>query len=272
MATEPEQKPGFRGEVDSHYFEEYLSAVDSLVDEAVIRITDSGIETKAVDPANVAMVEAELGFGAFLESEGDKQEFGVGTRRLSELIADVEDSTVSLGFEPGPRKLNLGIGPYHYTHSCIDPESLREEPNIPEMDLAFSADINIDQLRQAIEWFDEFTTHVRVGYDTANGKFWIEAMERDRSGSVQTDDGVFELDRSELEYVREVGEADSRFSLDYFKDIISAVPDGYPVTIRVGKEFPMELSYNIGWEETGPGEGVSHGEVKFMQTPWIQSD
>jgi len=272
MATEPEQKPGFSGEVDKHYFEEYLSAVDSLVDEAIIRITDSGIETKAVDPANVAMVETELGFGAFLESEGDEQAFGVGTRRLSELIADVEDSTVSLDFDPGPRKLNLGIGPYHYTHSCIDPDSIRKEPTIPEMDLAFSADINIDQLRQAIEWFHEFTTHVRVGYDTANSKFWIEAMERDRSGSVQTDDGVFELDRSDLERVRETGEADSHFSLDYFKDIIGAVPDGYPVTIRVGEEFPMELSYKIGWEETGPGEGIAHGEVKFMQAPRIQSD
>jgi len=272
MATEPEQKSRFRGELDSYYFGEYLSAVDSLVDEAIIRVTDSGIESRAVDPANVAMVEAELDFGAFLEAEGDEQAFGVGTYRLTDLVEDVETSTVTLDFDAGPRKLNLGVGPYNYTHSCIDPDSLREEPNIPEMDLAFSADINIDQLRQAIEWFDEFTTHVRVGYDTANDKFWMEGMERDRSGNVQTDDGTFELDRSELEYVREVGEADSHFSLDYFKDIIGAVPDGYPVTMRVGEEFPMELSYKIAWEETGPGEGIAHGEVKFMQAPRIQSD
>jgi proliferating cell nuclear antigen len=266
-----EQTKGFDAKLNSYYFKEYLTAVDSIVDEAVIRVTDSGIETKAVDPANVAMVEAKLGFGAFVENEGGEQAFGVNTRRLSSLVDDFEAGSVSLDFEPEPRKLNFGTGPYHYTHSCLDPDSIRKEPNIPKMDLSFSADIEIDKLSQAIEWFDEFTTRVRVRYATENGKFWIEAMERDRSGDVKTDDGVFELDRSELEQVRELGEADSHFSLDYLKDIIDAVPDGYPVTITIGEEFPLTLSYKIGWEETGPGEGVAHGEVKFMQAPRIQT-
>lgn len=266
-----EQETGFDAKLDSYYFEEYLAAVDSIVDEAVIRVTDSGIETKAVDPANVAMVEAELGFEAFRESEGDEQAFGVNTRRLSGLVDGFEGKTVSLDYEPVHKKLKLGLGPYHYTHSCLDPDTVRKEPDIPEMDLAFSADIEIEQLREAIEWFDEFTTRVRIGYDTEDAKFWIEAMERNLSGDVQTDDGVFELDRSELVRVRKTGEADSHFSLDYLKDIIGAVPEGYTVTIRVGEEYPMALSYKIGWEEIGPAEGVSHGEVKFMEAPRIQT-
>lgn len=270
MSAQQEQK--FTGTIGRYHLEEYLSAVDALVDEAAINITDSGIETAAVDPANVGMVEANLGFEAFRDSEGVGQEFAVNIRRLTELIDDTEESPVTLDYDSESKKMDVAYGPYRYTHACMDSDVIREEPNIPHMDLGFSAKINIETLREAIHWFDEFTTHVRVGYDPADERFWIEAMERDRSGSVKTDDGVFELDRSELEYVREAGSADSHFSLNYFKDIIGAVPEGYPVTIRVGEEFPMELSYKIGWEETGPGEGVAHGEVKFMQAPRIQSD
>lgn len=266
-----EQKTGFRGELHSHYLKEYLNAIDALVDEAVINVTESGLETSVADPANVAIVEAKLGFGAFSETEGEDQSFGVGTRRIGDLVADT-DGMVTLAYDDDLRKLELGLGPYLYTHATLSPDTVRGETDVPEMDLGFSADINIDELRQAIEWFDEFTTHVRVGYDPENEKFWMEATERTRSGSMGTDDGTFELDRSDLERVREHGHADSHFSLDYFKDIVRAVPEGYPVTLRIGEEFPMILSYKIGWEETGPNEGFAHGEVKFLQAPRIQSD
>lgn len=267
-----EQQTGFTAEIDRRYFQNYIGAVDAIADEAPIKTTDSGIVSRAIDPANVAMVRAELENSAFLDIDGTDEAFGIRTRRVSELVDGPDESTVTLDYDDDTRKLNLGVGPYLYTHACIDPESLREEPNIPNMDLAFAADINIERLREAIEWFDKFTTHVRVGFDSANDSFWMEAMERDRSGSVKTDDGVFEMERGDLDYVREIGEADSHFSLDYFKDIIGAVPENYPVTIRIGEEFPMELSYKIAWDGSSPNEGMAHGEVTFVQAPRIQSD
>lgn len=265
------QKAGFTGKLDREYLADFLSAPDALVDEAIFQITEDGLESRAIDPANVALVEASLDFDAFREAEGDEQKFAIDTYRLTPLVVGTEETDAALDFDPDTRKLDLGLGPYRYTHACMDPDSIRKEPTIPHMDLGFEARIKIDRLREAILWFDEFTTHVRIGYEPGDERFFIEGMERDHSGNVQTDDGVFELDRSELECVTQDGPANSHFSLDYFKDIVNAVPDGTTVTIRAGEEFPMVLSYEIAWEGDASEAGSAHGAVKFMQAPRIQS-
>lgn len=256
-----------------HHFEEYLSAANALVDEAAIRVTDDGLVTRAVDPANVAMVRMELSNSAFTESDNGEAAFGIDTRKVGALVEGIDSAFLDLEYDDDTtRKLMLGSGPYRYTHAAMDVETLRNEPDLPELDLPFKAKLNIDQLREAVEWFDEFTTHVRVGYSPGEQKFWMEANERSGVNNIGTDDGVFELDRSELGYVDRVGHADSQFSVDYFRDIVQAVPEGRTVTVIMGEEFPMKLSYEIGWEETGPNEGFAHGEVTFFQAPRIQSD
>jgi proliferating cell nuclear antigen len=262
----------YTAEVNQYHLEEYLRAVDAVVDECRLRITEDGFETNAVDPANVAMVRAELNSDVFHASGTGDFETGLPTYRLINLLERMDESVIGLEYDDERRKLDLTGGPYRYTLSCIDPESLREDPTIPDMDLGFTGDIKIGRLREAVEWFDEFTTHANFCYEPEDSRFYIEGLERDRSGSVKTDDGLFELARSELEYVREAGPAHSHFSLDYLRDIVNAVPDGRTVTLQVGEEFPMKLSYKIGWEETGPNEGYAHGEVTFMQAPRIASD
>jgi len=134
------------------------------------------------------------------------------------------------------------------------------------MDLAFEARLDGDILRTAVEWFDEFTTHIRVGYDPDERTFWMEADER-RGDRIGTDDGCFERSRSDLEAVRDAGHADSMFSADYSRDLVGAIPEEREVTIRVGEEFPMMLSYPIH-----DSAGETCGRVEFMQAPRIQSD
>jgi hypothetical protein len=264
-ATESEQ---FNAKVGQGELDEYLSAIDAFADEAIIEVDESGIKTEAVDPANVGMVSAELTTPAFAQFEHGVDEIGVRTGRLINTIERM-GAHVSLEYDASTRKIDVGGERFGYTHACIDPDSIRDSPSIPNMDLGFRAKLNVDVLREAVEWFDEFASHVRVGYDTAEGVFWMEANESGRSG---VDYGDYKLGRSEFDYVYDAGEASSHFALDYFMDIVTAIPEGYPVTISVGEEFPMEISYGIAWEETAPGEGVSHGEVTFMQAPRIQSD
>lgn len=254
------------------HLQEYLNAANALVDEAAIRVTDDGLVTRAVDPANVAMVRSELSNSAFTENHRGEAAFGIDTRKIGNLVEGIDSGFVDLDYDDTARKLELASGPYRYTHAAMDIDTLRNEPDIPDLDLSFKAKINIDQLREAVEWFDEFTTHVRAGYDPERQKFWMEANERRGVNKMGTDDGVFEIDRSDLGYVHRLGHADSQFSVDYFRDIVQAVPEGRTATIIMGEEFPMKLSYEIGWEETGPNEGFAHGEVTFFQAPRIQSD
>jgi len=242
--------------IDAEAFDNYLAALDALVDEARVHIGQYGLKSEAADPANVAMVRAQLDQSAFGSLPDSEHTIGAYIRRFKGVLPEGHGD-VSVTYEPDHRTLDLATGPYSYTYSVLNPENIRQEPSIPEMDLNFRAELDADLLQEAVEWFDEFTDHVRVGFDPTEQRFWMEGLE-EQVGDTGTDDGVFTLDRSELEAVHEVGPADSKYSLDYFKDILSGVPEGQTVELYVGEEFPMKLSYES-----------EHSKVEYMQAPRI---
>jgi len=246
--------------VDTRAFDEYLTALDAIVDEATIEPMAGALRTETVDPANVAIASAELSPDAFEDAPAKAGPFGITVPKLHDQLTSAE--TVGLS----QLKLDLTTGPFRYTHATHDPETIRDSDGPPEMDLAFEARLDGDILRTAVEWFDEFTTHIRVGYDPDERTFWMEADER-RGDRIGTDDGCFERSRSDLEAVRDAGHADSMFSADYSRDLVGAIPEEREVTIRVGEEFPMMLSYPIH-----DSAGETCGRVEFMQAPRIQSD
>jgi hypothetical protein len=264
MTTTSDTDTELDATVDGTALDEYLGAVGALCDEATIEPHDGGLRTEGVDPANVALVRATLAVDAFETAPANGDPFGITVSKLNGLLSDAE--TVGLSHDDDRRKLALTAGPYRYTHATIDPGHLRESDGPLEMDLNFEAQLDGDRLREAVEWFDEFTTHIRVGYDPDGQRFWMEADERS-GNSIGTDDGVFELTRDDLAAVRDHGHADSQFSADYFRDLVQAIPMGREVTLRVGEEFPMELSYPIH-----DSAGETCGRVEFMQAPRIQSD
>lgn len=262
-----QQTAGFKAELNSEFFEAYLSAVDALADEAVVRIEEDGLQSAAVDPANVAMVEAQLSGQAFRLFDRSDSDFGVSTYKLHPLLEETDEDVASLDYDVDTRKLELRLGPYLYTHSTVSPDTVRDEPTIPDLDdLAFTGRVKIERLREAVDWFNTFAEHVKLGFDAANDELFMEAIE-DRGNGSGTDDGVFQLERSELEGVRKPGEASSQFYLDYFSDIVAAVPDETVVQLRLGREMPFRLSYEIEGDD-----GESAGQVTFMQAPRIQSD
>jgi proliferating cell nuclear antigen len=261
--TQPETD-GFEAQIDTAAFEEYLQALDALVNEALIEPHDGGFRTDGIDPANVAMARTTLAVDAFGTAPTAGDPFGITVEKVRDVIPETDATT--LQYDGDKRKLTLKGGPYRYTHSALNADTVRESDGPPEMDLNFEARLDGDLLREAVEWFFEFTTHIRVGFDPDNATFWMEADER-QGNSIGTDDGVFELPRDEMAAVRQFGHADSMFSADYFRDIVRAIPEGREVTIRVGEESPMLLAYPIH-----DSAGEPCGRVEFMQAPRIQSE
>jgi len=258
----------FRADVDTEHLREFLSALDAIVDECKLDVSESGLRSAVIDPASVAMAEASLDSESFFEYEGRPQTTAVGLYKLIDVIEPAGEA-MTLDFDYGHTdKLNITAGPYSYTHACTDPEHIRQEPTLPDMDLAFQATMNVDRIREAVEWFDDISTHVIAGYDVDDGVFYMRADERDSKGNIGTDDGRFELHRTQIEDIEKFGPASSSFSIDYLKDIVQAVPEGRDVQIEIGEEFPLLLSYDIAHDESG----TAHGEVQFMQAPRIQSE
>jgi len=246
----------FKAIVGASTFQDALDSVSVLVDECKIRLNEEELSIRAGDPANVGMVDLTLEAAAFESYEADGGVIGVNLARLED-IAGMANSgdLIHLELDEETRKLHIEIDGLSYTLALIDPESIRQEPDIPELDLPAEIVVEGAQLDRGVTAADMVSDHIRLRVAEADEAFLVEA-------EGDTDDVDLELTREDL-IALTAGPADSLFSLDYLKDMNKAIPGDAEVTVELGEEFPVKLHY-------GFGEGL--GQVTFMLAPRIQSD
>jgi proliferating cell nuclear antigen len=246
----------FTAIVDASTLQDALDSVSVLVDECKLRLNEDELAVRAVDPANVGMVDLSLEAAAFESYEADGGVIGVNLQRLEDIagMASAGD-LVQLELDEETRKLHIQIDGLSYTLALIDPDSIRQEPDIPDLDLPAEIVLEGAQIGRGITAADMVSDHIRLRMDPDDEAFYIEAKG-------DTDDVDLQLDREDLIDLT-AGPADSLFSLDYLKDMNKAIPGNAEVTVELGEEFPVKLHYEFA-------EGQGH--VTYMLAPRIQSD
>jgi len=246
----------FKAIVSADTLQETLDSVSVLVDECKIHLDEDGLSIRAVDPANVGMVDLDLGAAAFESYEADGGLIGVNLSRLED-IAGMADAgqLVQLELDEETRKLHIQIDGLEYTLALIDPDSIRQEPDIPDLDLPAHVVIEGRDIDRAVTAADMVSDHIALGVDTADELFYVDA-------EGDTDDVHLELTRDQLIDL-EAGDAHSLFSLDYLKDMNKAIPKDAEVELELGDEYPVKLHYDIA---------EAQGRVTYMLAPRIQSD
>ena len=246
----------FKAIVGASTLQDALDSVSVLVDECKIRLNEADLSIRAVDPANVGMVDLTLDAAAFESYEADGGVIGVNLAKLEDFVGMASgDQLVELELDEETRKLNIRMDGLSSTLALIDPDSIRQEPDIPDLDLAAEIVLEGAQLDRGIKAADMVSDHVRLRVDADAEAFHI-AAEGD------TDDVDFQLDDDDLVALT-AGAADSLFSLDYLKDMNKAIPKDAEVTVELGEEFPVKIHYAVA-------EG--QGNVTYMLAPRIQSE
>jgi proliferating cell nuclear antigen len=246
----------FTAIVDADTLRTTLDSVSVLVDECKIHLNEDGLAIRAVDPANVGMVDLELDASAFESYEADGGLIGVNLSRLED-IAGMADAgqLVQLELDEETRKLHITIDGLEYTLALIDPDSIRQEPDLPDLDLPARIVVEGADIDRAVRAADMVSDHIALGVDEEAEHFYVHA-------EGDTDDVHLELRAGDLISL-ELGDAHSLFSLDYLKDMNKAIPKNGEVTVDLGEEFPVKLHFEIA-------EGL--GNVTYMLAPRIQSD
>ncbi len=246
----------FNAIVNANTLQATLESVGVLVDECKIHLEEDGLAIRAVDPANVGMVDLSLEAGAFESYEADGGLIGVNLVRLQDIagMADA-DQLVHLDLDEETRKLHISIDGLEYTLALIDPDSIREEPDLPDLDLPATVVIEGRDIDRAVTAADMVSDHIELGVDDDEDVFYVEA-------EGDTDDVHLELGTEDLIDLV-AGPASSLFSLDYLEDMNKAMPKDAEVTLELGEEFPVKLHYEFA-------EG--DGQVTYMLAPRIQNN
>jgi len=238
--------------------QQYIDTLRSLVSEARIHFSGEGLYASAVDPANVAMFqEVTLSPQAFesYDCPGSVR-IGVNLERFEEVLSPAGSSDlVTLSVDMESRMLNLDYGTVSQSVALIDPDAIRDEPDDPDIDLPNTVDLRGQDLSQTIEALALTGDHF-----TIEGKPQARQVEFHTEGD--TDETVVTYGDGDVEDA-DVAEAEqSIFSLDYFEDLLSVVPDSAVVTVRFTDEMPMRVNYD-----------AQDGDltVRFMIAPRIQN-
>lgn len=242
------------------------AVISPLVDECKVHLNESeGLSVRAVDPANVGMIEFEVptsGFEAFDLSDADAVTVGLPRIRLSSIAryarkggnsTDDHGDPVTLVWDDETDRFYVhverdDVGRYS-SFAAIDSDAIREEPDLPAIDLPWETSLDSGTFRDVMKTLHgEDYGHVQIaaeglsngvsGDETAGVRFYGSEPEREevfRPDSTATWTGNGDAEASK-----------SLYSLDYLwkmaKGLHGAKPDA--VKVEFGDEFPARINFS----------------------------
>jgi proliferating cell nuclear antigen len=248
----------FSATIEAGTLQDALDAVAVLFDECKINLTPGGWEIRAVDAANVAMVDLELDAAAFESYDGTGGTLGVPLDRFRDAVGMADTGhLVQLAIDPETRKLNIHCEGLDFSMALIDPDTIRKEPDEESLNFDVPAMIKLEgrDLTRAKKAADMVADHVQFIVDSTDEQFRVKA-------EGDTDEVDLELDRDRLEAL-DAADASSIFSLDYIKDIVRPIGRDTTVTLHLGNNFPVIVEYELGEDAA---------EVRNLVAPRIESD
>lgn len=234
----------------------FTDQLEAVVDEARVHFEAEGLRAAAVDSANVAMLETTLDADAFATYEGDGETIGYPITGVRDVLDREADVDAEVAVDTDARTFDLGLGAVGFTIEYVDPDSLRQEPDLPDLDRNAEVTIDSERLRDVVAYADAIDDHLWLGFDHEEWEFVAEA-----EGS--TDDMAARIPGGDLAGATATGDASSIFTLDYLKAAVDAIPEDTLVTMEIGEEFPMTLRWDFG-----PGDC---GSTEYVLCPRIQS-
>jgi len=213
-----------------------LNSINVLVSEARLHFTDNGLNVRAVDYANVAMVAASIRSDVFESySIAEKFKTGIDVVRLSDFCKSLE-SKAKAELTVMDRKLILTSGNVTYTIALIDPEAIRKEPNVPQLSLSAEVVMDAKEFKKAISTV-EMIDDDEVVFEKTDAEFRIAG-----EGNVERISCIF--GKSKLIKAND-GKAKARYSLEYLKSFCKIAGDAEILRIRFDNDYICWLKFEI---------------------------
>jgi len=234
-------------------------ALDAIinVDEVKLHFNGGGLSVKYTDPAHVMINQMTVPPEALAEYElTDPTTVGTNVDRLMTTLRPArvtanDEIRLNVHTEEMDSYVNRSYGDdaestYHTQWKLIDPDSIREEPDPPDLDLT-EVDVDLTQLHDAVSSVGGPFDHVRI--ETIEEGLRISGND-DTHGTEATIHGDIPDGINAI------------YSSDYLTDIADAVKglQADSVTLKAGEEFPLVVDW-------GRDDGV---EGTYMLAPRVE--
>ncbi|MGE4274854.1 MAG: proliferating cell nuclear antigen (pcna) [Candidatus Methanomethylophilaceae archaeon] len=244
----------FQAKIRSDVLKGIVNIISTLVDEAKLNIGPEGISLKAVDPAHVAMVELDVKKGTFESFLADETQIGLDLDKVKEVLRlTAAGDIVEMEQDEERGRLIMKVGNITRRMSMVDTSSM-SDPKVPQLSLPVSVDVSISEIQKGIKAAESVSDHIALTADADGFELSCEG---------DTDSVNLRLDRAKLVGLTVTEKARSLFPLDYFSNLVKAIPSDTVVKINLGNDYPVKIHFDLAEGNTSVG---------YLLAPRIESD
>ena len=244
----------FQAKVKAETLKGIVDVVSTIVDEAKFNVNAKGVTLKAVDPAHVAMIDLRIEKSAFEEFDADETELGIDLDKIREVLRLSRSGDVlTMAQDEDRNRLVINVGNVTRRMNLVDTTGM-SDPKVPNLSLPAKIAITAEDLQKGIKAAESISDHIALTA-TPEGFEMVSEGDTDSVSLKLSKDLLVSLDCKEN--VR------SLFPLDYFSNMIRAIPAGTVISMNLGNDYPVKLEFAIA-----DGKGM----VNYLLAPRIESD
>ena len=226
-----------------------VELVSELVQEARFRISKTGINVTAIDPANVAMISFSISKDAFSRFEVDNEILGINLEDLKKILkrAGVKSS---LELKREDNKLSIEINDRikrNFTLNLIDIK--KEDKDLPNLEFTARVEMNSVDLIDAID--DCIVVSDACSFVVKENKFIIEAK------SLNSARAEFSGDEAKIN----AENCKARYSLEYLQKFIKGSKFCEKTILNFSNDHPLRMDLKI--------ESL---DLSFILAPRVETD
>lgn len=231
---------------DGETFKPFINAIARVADEARIHVTENGLSASIVDPTNVFMADIHLEASAFdTYVFNGETTLGVNANGLQSLVRRArKGSDDELTLSLRERELTASVARGYENHNVvsqgtmdlIDPDALRMEPEIPDMEWNDTVTVDTSPFKDALSYAVGASEYVEISLKGVNQHTSALYM----GGETDTREEMVAIDGIESD-----ASAVSLFSKSYITDVLEGVTDVDPdsVDLWLGDEYPIRAVF-----------------------------
>ena len=243
----------FAAELKSDTLKGLVNIISTLIDEVKFTVTAEGMTLKAVDPAHVAMIEMNIGKGAFESYSASDCEMGLDLDKVKGVLKLAgSGDIIRMEQDESAGRLVFKVGNITRRMNLVDTSSL-SDPKVPHLELSSNISVAVDELQKGIRAAESISDHITL---KAGPEFFELSCEGDTdSVSLKLDKDAAKIDTS--------SDVCSMFPPEYLANIIKAIPSGTQVDIELDNDYPVKLVFNLA-------DGAV--KVHYLLAPRIESE
>jgi proliferating cell nuclear antigen len=128
------------------------------------------------------------------------------------------------------------------------------DPKVPNLSLPTQMSIAAEELQRGIRAAESVSDHIALNATSDGFEMFSEG---------DTDTVSLKLDKDSLISLTSEEDVRSLFPLDYFSNMIRAIPGSTVVEIHLGNDYPVKMEFDVA---------DGKGKVRYLLAPRIESD